>query len=584
MSHECYRLLMQAKDLIDESHQHFQRHNGFLERGCTFSVEKYCYEPLDAEDTIRLLEFENEEGHMGFIRCQMKHVRLTDEPIYEALSYAWGDPIPTITVICNDRIFKVSANLESALFRLQQTAVPFWIDAICINQTDNAERSKQVKMMSHIYQKARRVNIWLGESDGETWAPLSPTYSLLKIPAVLASTGRRNCLEMTPLELRKHLAISGSGDPAVESFFRLMMRPWFRRIWIIQEVAVSREAWVWCGRFAVQWKDFALALKYAKEAGLATKINGNLFERVHRIELVRQEVADSNFTQRDVHHLLFRYYDFLATNRKDKVYAVLGLAKEPIVNVDYGLDDRQVYIDAAVEILRRSENFDLLGACRIPLGYTRTALSNLPSWVPDWSVSKPFMPLRMQGLPQEQEFAGFSASGPYFRYPPSFSDDQERLCLYGHFTDKIELSTNSMVPKAAPALAPRGFEFSYLDFIRHTYHLLQAAGTWVRLISQQPDDMYITGETVKEALLQTMCCGQADDNFRNQYGHNRAIHRLRNYILANALRSEMTFVTFLILYTVFYQLLRTLCCINIHEVHSEDVEECSDDAHRATGA
>ncbi|KAG5807705.1 hypothetical protein H9Q74_007679 [Fusarium xylarioides] len=43
--------------------------------------------------------------------------------------------------------------------------VPLWIDAICINQDDIAERNSQVAMMSQIYGSARCVVAWLGEED-----------------------------------------------------------------------------------------------------------------------------------------------------------------------------------------------------------------------------------------------------------------------------------------------------------------------------------------------------------------------------------------------------------------------------------
>lgn len=43
-----------------------------------------------------------------------------------------------------------------------------WVDALCINQDDLAERGSQISIMNLIYQSAQKVLVWLGEADEST--------------------------------------------------------------------------------------------------------------------------------------------------------------------------------------------------------------------------------------------------------------------------------------------------------------------------------------------------------------------------------------------------------------------------------
>jgi Heterokaryon incompatibility protein (HET) len=92
-------------------------------------------------------------------------VLLTDRPRYEALSYTWGDPGWDIeTILLNDVRLPLAPNLFAALLHLRSEAVErfLWIDAICINQLDIAEKSTQIPRMKDIYQVALRAVMWLG--------------------------------------------------------------------------------------------------------------------------------------------------------------------------------------------------------------------------------------------------------------------------------------------------------------------------------------------------------------------------------------------------------------------------------------
>ncbi|KAK0624310.1 heterokaryon incompatibility protein-domain-containing protein, partial [Immersiella caudata] len=93
---------------------------------------------------------------------QLEHV----EDEYIALSYAWGDPNNTAPITINGHGHHVTVNLQSALrhLRLPSEMVTLWVDAVCINQDDDAEKSSQVQQMGRIYRSAELVIAWLGEA------------------------------------------------------------------------------------------------------------------------------------------------------------------------------------------------------------------------------------------------------------------------------------------------------------------------------------------------------------------------------------------------------------------------------------
>jgi len=83
---------------------------------------------------------------------------------YAALSYTWGDPTITKQILVEGESFNVTTNLFDALQHVRSTeeAITIWVDAICINQGDNAEKSGQVALMDEIYKQCEKVYIWLG--------------------------------------------------------------------------------------------------------------------------------------------------------------------------------------------------------------------------------------------------------------------------------------------------------------------------------------------------------------------------------------------------------------------------------------
>ena len=152
----------------------------------------YTYSALPTPTSIRLLKLRSDPAPE--IQCSLHLADLHDPPRYDALSYIWGDPRDPIfqtiapgqyrrryEVICDHRTIVVAENLYHALQKLKSmksrkptltdgsTVSDYvWIDAICVNQQDTAERGSQVAVMDQIYVKSHRVIAWLGKMNQYT--------------------------------------------------------------------------------------------------------------------------------------------------------------------------------------------------------------------------------------------------------------------------------------------------------------------------------------------------------------------------------------------------------------------------------
>jgi hypothetical protein len=131
-------------------------------------THRFVYEPLDSgKPEIRLLKL-LPGSNAKWVECTLFKASLDDKQLkYETLSYTWGSCLTTNAIVIDKMLFPVTANLEAALRRLRRPDEPriLWVDAICINQQDSAERSQQVGLMKRIYSQASNVVIWLGRRE-----------------------------------------------------------------------------------------------------------------------------------------------------------------------------------------------------------------------------------------------------------------------------------------------------------------------------------------------------------------------------------------------------------------------------------
>ncbi|KAF2804927.1 heterokaryon incompatibility, partial [Mytilinidion resinicola] len=167
---------------------------------------------------------------------------------YECLSYTWGQSAPSRVLWLDDNMITISDNLHSALFSLQLEDQPrlLWVDFVCINQMDLQERNSQVQLMYDIFSTAKKVVAYLGhEADGSE-----------RIPELLARICAAHELTLNDANLKKmHCmpwALSPCGLPTSEDaswevLRKFLSRPWFFRVWILQEALAARKMDIMCG-------------------------------------------------------------------------------------------------------------------------------------------------------------------------------------------------------------------------------------------------------------------------------------------------------------------------------------------------
>ena len=336
----------------------------------------YRHVPLEAGSfQTRFLELEKrpDDPETGIINCTLRKFSLNDAPEFEALSYYWGDKHKCKLIYVNGKEIQVTDNLENALRHLRRSTEPrlIWADALCINQNDMEERSAQVAQMHTIYQNAKRTVAWLGDGsdDGEFALQFLQWYS-----------GRKLMLHPTDVD-GKHPEYELSGWEAVR---KLMQRPYWRRLWVMQEIALSKgPPTLACGRERLSWKLLVPALSDHQLNYYVTRLNrvrGAIREMETKTIKTRQQVRNGSH----VIFLLSHTAAFETTEPRDRVYALYGLLRVAgIVNFvpDYSMSVAEVYQQITLFVLSMKSGLDVL-----ELKPWDQDLA-LPSWVID--LSKP---------------------------------------------------------------------------------------------------------------------------------------------------------------------------------------------------
>jgi hypothetical protein len=309
----------------------------------------------------------------------------------------------------------VTGNLYEALSSLRkETEAGFWwIDALCINQADVEERSLQVLRMTSIYRTAFHVVAWIGsETPGQ---PNLQQY--LKSSASL-------------------LRLDSQTSPGIGHFYDLLSRKYWRRMWIVQEVSVATDLWIVCGSSSVNWDTLCRVIDLYEELERKKPYNDNaklddsdsrarqVTSRAHddqlQIRFSWEPVAcsavdtialqavtvstednlvksyDGLKTFRDFRSLLAQQQTpigflealkktsaFLATDDRDRIYALLGLVHDgrsffPTPDYKIGFDDLKTQMTR--NFLHATKNLDVLIAC----GHRQVLDGCVPSWTLDW--------------------------------------------------------------------------------------------------------------------------------------------------------------------------------------------------------
>ncbi|EMD00971.1 hypothetical protein BAUCODRAFT_60134, partial [Baudoinia panamericana UAMH 10762] len=125
----------------------------------------FTHQPLnEAQKEFRMIRLLPCCGNDSPIEAEMKAFWIDDAREFTALSYCWTIAEATCEISVGGEPFLVRPSLHAFLqiWLAEKRQGWLFVDAICINQNDVAERSSQVALMGQIYRNAYQVLAWLG--------------------------------------------------------------------------------------------------------------------------------------------------------------------------------------------------------------------------------------------------------------------------------------------------------------------------------------------------------------------------------------------------------------------------------------
>ena len=386
------------------------------------------YHPLRAASEVRVLHVlpgRSEDAICGHLIA----VDLDTHPRYRCVSYTWGEPIFTSRIIVNGDEFPVTKNLESALrtIRYHDENIEIWIDAICIDQANIKERNHQVSLMRRIYSECEECIIYLGEEHDNS--QIIPDFLQLLVKGyqgLLFDEDFRPGDTVHVVGHDGHTSIPRRGHPGWHAFGKFMERPWFSRVWIIQEYALPRLVTMICGNWSMDATNLATILSFQRAVGIAhmndsSKPQNNRpsekeedqvlkgIELAHTHQHIRMRcgnwsgelwstisemINDGRLTGPcettiPLIYLLNLFRLTECSDPRDKFYGVFGLAtdlKELGLSVDYSRSVLDIGLDIGKRLIRQGYGRELLES----VGCSVSRLGGWPSWLPDWIHSEEY--------------------------------------------------------------------------------------------------------------------------------------------------------------------------------------------------
>ncbi|KFY34128.1 hypothetical protein V494_07032 [Pseudogymnoascus sp. VKM F-4513 (FW-928)] len=318
------------------------------------------------------------------------------EPKYEALSYTWGDEMPqekvrvmtspppkvSITVVDTAEEpdehgkMEVRLNLASAMrhLRLPDRARMLWIDAICINQRDDEEKSSQVKRISQIYELASAIIAWLGHGEDNA---VRGRETLSAFGDEIEHTINYFCFPTPkathPDWFEKTTALPFDADSWI-GVADLLRRAWFQRVWVWQEIQLgNRNRIIMCGRTSKPWS-------MVRKTILALFGHASIPHTVARLIDRRRWIANIASTL-DIETIIFSAALLKCSDDHDKVYGVLNLlgpAVKELITPDYSAQVANAYKDLVLAVEQTTGTLNLIG-----VGSPDLTQHTGPSWTPN---------------------------------------------------------------------------------------------------------------------------------------------------------------------------------------------------------
>lgn len=287
--------------------------------------------------------------------------------------------------ICCGKVLRIRDNLYKFLQRAKEqgrtSRCPIWIDAVCIDQSNDAEKSVQIPLMSEVYKQAQQVQVWLGDctkAEGNAFLAINPMSRILNTnPRLIHNDDDLASLGLPP-----------SSSPTWRAISKILARPWFTRLWVMQEVALARRVVILCGTGTILWEILNRFLKASARHTLFVNIflptaydGWSAFMVLHSIRVSSQSVAHGLSYKVDMGHLIDELRTRDITNPADRVYGVLGLIHRDIrqaLTIDTTSPPFMVFTKFTQCLIERYST--------LVLNHTTSLerIADLPSWCPNF--------------------------------------------------------------------------------------------------------------------------------------------------------------------------------------------------------
>lgn len=451
--------------------------------------DRPLYAPLDENRReIRVLKVsrpvQGGDGGVDTFQANLVCVSLDDDPAYIAVSYVWGDPSIVGHFESHSEGHKRGLPHNKGVFDIintilaQDTTLYLWIDSLCINQEDLDERASQVAMMGTIFSQARQVLAFIGETDEISTTAID--FILLTANHMWAHGSLGD--SATAPGLASLLSEIGPAARDWKSIKGLTSRPFFHRLWIVQEIALGNDPVVICGGHAFPWCALTLFIDFTymfqRFSAFDRVLSSTSDAFVAAVECLPNALGLSHARRgqgNDWLKMPFLYSlvsintNFDSTDPRDRIYALLGLetAKKykDTLRPDYGIKVEDLYVKVARQMLMTDGNMRFLHMAGI--GHRRSL--SLPSWVPDWTLLPRNMihHMNLSGLPPQE--------GETEAYRPRFSFDPTSphvLTLYGRMIDSISLIIRDPYPDFPSSREQPYYETAaaYMDAVMKLVH------------------------------------------------------------------------------------------------------------------
>lgn len=361
----------------------------------------FSYQHIQHNDEIRVIVLRCAELESP-LTCKLMHIRLTESPRYEALSYTWGSSEKEYTISIDSKLVGITKSLYIALKNLRRHGPSLrslrrdriiWADALCINQDDDEEKSVQVGMMGKIYSMASSVIIWIGE-DPYTQAA-SAFAAIRKADNFLAKHAANYRAKLTKNQVGyrdSHVDDVEMSTDLIIKLVALGLEPieplldhtWYGRMWIVQEAVLGQRPTIQYGKESMDW----MTVGAVAEAFLSLDVtsyldfvwNRQTLERIATIYSIQQNIKSyyDECSELTILDLVDNTGDFSCSDSRDEIFALLSLASTEGYKPQYSRSAPEVFIEFSKWVLQRQQNLDILSYAGLSLRHESSL--QIPSW------------------------------------------------------------------------------------------------------------------------------------------------------------------------------------------------------------